>query len=237
MSMICAFGDSVMKGIIEDCSRAADTIKYKISNFSFVELCRERMGLDILIFAKFGGTINQGINLVEKNREKVSGSTYCVIEYGGNDCSYRWDEVSRNPGSVHNPLTMLEDFRRQYATLIDKIRLKGARPLLLSLPMIDSERYFSHISKGLNADNILTWLGGDVNYIGRWHEMYNMAVWGLGVSKQVPVIDITSTFLKRRDYRDYLCSDGIHPNEEGHRLIADAICDSVLEKSNNYFAI
>ena len=131
---------------------------------------------------------------------------------------------------------MLEDFRRQYATLIDKIRLKGARPLLLSLPMIDSERYFSHISRGLNADNILTWLGGDVNYIGRWHEMYNMAVWGLGVSKQVPVIDITSTFLKRRDYRDYLCSDGIHPNEED-RLIADAICDSVLEKSNNYFAI
>lgn len=85
--MICAFGDSVMKGIIEDCSRAADTIKYKISNFSFVELCRERLGLDILNFAKFGGTINQGINLVEKNREKVSGSTYCVIEYGGNDCS------------------------------------------------------------------------------------------------------------------------------------------------------
>jgi len=54
-----------------------------------------------------------------------------------------------------------------------------------------------------------------------------MAVWGLGARKQVPVIDITSPFLRRKDYRDYLCSDGIHPNEEGHLLIADAICDYV----------
>lgn len=57
--------------------------------------------------------------------------------------------------------------------------------------------------------------------------MYNMAVWGLGAEKRIPVIDITSPFLKRKDYRDYLCSDGIHPNEDGHMLIADAICDYV----------
>ena len=25
------------------------------------------------------------------------------------------------------------------------------------------------------------------------------------------------------DYSQYLCNDGIHPNEEGHKLIAEAI--------------
>ena len=29
----------------------------------------------------------------------------------------------------------------------------------------------------------------------------------------------------KKDFRDYLCLDGIHPNEKGHRLIADAVCD------------
>ncbi|MBR6806337.1 MAG: SGNH/GDSL hydrolase family protein [Bacteroidaceae bacterium] len=59
--------------------------------------------------------------------------------------------------------------------------------------------------------------------IDRWHERYNMEVMRLGVLTHTPVIDITSVFLERRNYSDYLCEDGIHPNEEGHRLIEEAI--------------
>lgn len=232
MNKICAFGDSVMKGIVEDCSRVAGSVKYMISNLSFAEICSSRLGLDIRNYARFGGTINQGMDLVEKHKDDVSDSRYCVIEYGGNDCSYHWDEISQDPVSVHNPLTMLGDFRRQYSALIDRICKNGAKPVLLSLPLIDSERYFNHITKGLNPENILKWLGGDVDFIGHWHDMYNMAVWKLGAAKGVPVIDITSPFLVRKDYRDYLCSDGIHPNEEGHRIIADAICDYVNTNKN-----
>lgn len=227
MESIFALGDSVMKGIVEDCCRASGSIRYMISNLSFAEICRKRLGLDIRNLARFGGTIDQGLGLVERHNELVSESKYCVIEYGGNDCSYHWNDISENPWAVHEPLTMLDDFRSQYSRLIDTLKQKGTSPVLLSLPLIDSERYFNHISKGLNAQNILTWLGGDVDFIGHWHDMYNMAVWRLGADKHIPVIDITTPFLKRKDYRDYLCSDGIHPNEDGHRLIADAICDYV----------
>jgi len=216
-----------MRGIVEDCSRAAESIKYLISDLSFAKLCGSRLGLEIKNFARFGGTISQGMDILSKHDGEVADSRYCVIEYGGNDCSYRWNEISDNPDSAHNPLTMLEDFRGQYSRLIDSLKRRGTRPVLLSLPLIDSERYFRHITKGLNADNILTWLGGDVDFIGHWHDMYNMAVWKLGAHKKVPVIDITSPFLSRKDYRDFLCSDGIHPNEDGHRIIADAICDYV----------
>ena len=40
----------------------------------------------------------------------------------------------------------------------------------------------------------------------------------------VPVIDVTSAFLYHKTFSDYMCADGIHPNEKGHRLIADTVC-------------
>ena len=53
--------------------------------------------------------------------------------------------------------------------------------------------------------------------------MYSAAVVLLAKAYRVPVIDIRAAFLCTQDYRNYLCKDGIHPNEEGHALIAQAI--------------
>ena len=94
MESIFALGDSVMKGIVEDCSRAAGSIKYIISTLSFAEICRKRLGIEIVNLARFGGTIDQGLGLVERHKELVNDSNYCVIEYSGNDCSYHWSDIS-----------------------------------------------------------------------------------------------------------------------------------------------
>ncbi|OLA61120.1 MAG: hypothetical protein BHW37_01125 [Firmicutes bacterium CAG:272_52_7] len=44
---------------------------------------------------------------------------------------------------------------------------------------------------------------------------------------KIPMIDIRSAFLVKRDYSDYLCEDGIHPNERGHKLIKDTLVDAI----------
>jgi lysophospholipase L1-like esterase len=37
------------------------------------------------------------------------------------------------------------------------------------------------------------------------------------------LIEIRSAFLQKEDYTKLICLDGIHPNKEGHKVIAEKI--------------
>ena len=226
LKSVCAFGDSVMKGIVVDKENSsADVVKYKISDDGFAARCRRNLGIEIDNYARFGGVVSQGMKFVNRYIERVRRSDYVLFEYGGNDCDYDWAAIAENPGEEHSSRTPLSQFVEHYSALIDYVKSLGSKPILLSLPVLEPNKFFAHVSKGLNADNILNWLGGTVLSIDRWHERYNMEIFRLGSMKRVPVIDITSVFLERKNFADYICDDGIHPNEAGHALIEDAIVD------------
>jgi hypothetical protein len=93
---------------------------------------------------------------------------------------------------------------------------------MFNLPPIDASRYFAWLSKGLNAENILKWLG-DVDHIFRWHKSYNDAICLIAEETGTPLVDVRSDFFKTPDFREYLCDDGIHPNSKGHRLIFETV--------------
>ena len=93
--------------------------------------------------------------------------------------------------------------------------------MLLSLPPIDSSMFFNWISKGLNKENILRFLK-EPNHIYNWHKSYNQMLYNIAEENEVAIIDIREVFLKEKDYSDYLCPDGMHPNAKGHRLILSA---------------
>lgn len=226
LKAVCSFGDSVMKGIVIDTDNSSESsIKYKISDKSFAARCRKKLGIEVENYARFGGLVTHGMRFVNRYIDKIKRADYVLFEYGGNDCDYNWAQISDEPDKEHLPNTPIPTFVEKYSELIDAVRSLGARPVLLSLPVLDPNRFFTHISKGLNADNILRWLHGTVLTIDRWHERYNMEIFRLSTLKRVPIIDITSVFLERKDYSDFLCSDGIHPNEAGHALIENAIID------------
>lgn len=226
LKTVCGFGDSVMKGIVIDKKNSLEgAVKYKISDMGFAARCRRNLGIEVENFARFGSTVEQAMKFIDRYTDRIMKSDYVLFEYGGNDCNYNWEAISNAPDAIHYPAVTLDNFVRLYSEAIDKVRGLGARPVLLSLPILDPEKFFRHLSKGLNADNILRWLNGSIMNLDRWHERYNMEIFRLGVQKQVPVIDITSVFLERRNHFDYLCDDGIHPNDEGHALIENAIME------------
>ena len=226
MTDISAFGDSVLKGVI------LEDNKYKVSKNSFANICEEVLGIKIENKAKFGSTISVGEKSIAKNLEtiKSSNSQYVVMEFGGNDCDFTWKEISENPKQNHKPNSTIAEFVEIYTNLINEIKNMGKIPVLLSLPPIDSKKYFNKISKGLNAENILEWMNGDKQFITNWHERYNIEVFKLAINNDIPIIDITSKFLEEKNYTKYLCEDGIHPNEEGHKVIAEAIKEHIENK-------
>ena len=230
METIAAFGDSVLKGVIYENEH------YRVADTSFQKICEDSFGITVENKARFGSTISRGEKIFEKNLEMIRecSGQYVILEFGGNDCDFNWKEISEDPDRKHLPMSTIENFTSTYMEIINSIQDMGKIPVLLSLPPIDSARYFRHISRGLSRENILKWMRNDKQYITNWHERYNIEIFKMAINCQVPVIDITSIFLEKKNYSRYLCEDGIHPNEEGHKLIAKAIEEHVRRKNISF---
>lgn len=221
---ICVFGDSVAKGVVYDEMKS----KYTFLKDNFVDIASSVTHVTFKNFAKFGCTVSKGFEILEKNADKVKYYDYTILEFGGNDCDLNWSEISKDPSSDHLSHVPIEKFKNIYEEIIERIQALGSQPVLLTLPPLDSEKFFNWISKDLNKNNILKFLGNDINYISAWHESYNDMVHQLGCEFQIPVIDIRKDFLKVSDYTSFLCLDGMHPNEKGHRLIAKSLESALI---------
>lgn len=218
LQSLCIFGDSVTKGVIFDETRK----KYVFLKECFVNLFAKQTGIQVDNYSKFGCTIKKGMDIVRRHIQDLIKYDYIALEFGGNDCNFDWAEIAAAPAAEHLPVTPIPEFKTSYSTLIEDIRNNGGKPLLLNLPPLDAQRFFSWVSKGISATNILSWLG-DVDAIFRWHNNYNTAVQEIAQETGTPLIDIRSAFLKAGKYADLLCEDGMHPNSRGHALISQTI--------------
>lgn len=231
MKNICLFGDSVGKGVIYD----SISEKYMFLKNCFASIINGEGLLGVKNYSKFGCTITKGESIIRKNIADAQRADITVLEFGGNDCDFNWAEIAKDPTADHQPRTPLKLFTDKYTALIEGLKAKGLKVIVMNLPPIDERRYFDWFSRGLNKDNILQWLGS-VDYVYRWHEMYDMQVCRIANAANVPLVDIRSAFLAKRNFSDYLCKDGIHPNEAGHALISEVIRDEI-ENLRPVFAV
>ena len=159
--------------------------------------------------------------LLEKNDPPAA----VLLEYGGNDADFRWDEVAARPFDEHLPNTPLPVFTETMRRMVESLRAHNVRPVLSTLPPISSERYLNWITRdGLSKESILTWLG-DENAIYRYQENYSRAIERLAGELSCTLVDLRSAFLEKRMLLPYLCEDGIHPNDAGQRLIHEVLAE------------
>ena len=221
---LAALGDSIIKGVIV--KPEGNKVRYSLAEHSIVDRCAQGLNSEAINLGKMGCTIEAGEHILDKRLDKLGDTKYILLESGGNDSDYHWQAIAENPGAIHQPNTPLDRYINTYERIIKKIQNIGAVPLVLSLPPMDAERYFAFFSSQWREEwkeNGMYWLGHSTNRIMSGYELYNMATWKIAQNTGAHWIDITSELLQQRQYNQYLCDDGIHPNEEGQARIADII--------------
>lgn len=210
---ISLWGDSIGKGIIYDETRG----RYAILKDSCVNLLAKKLDCPIENHAMMGATAAQGMERMRDDFLHEGG--LAVLEFGGNDCDMPWKEISEAPEKEYRPRATIEEFTRSMETLVKRVRGAGMEVMLVTPPPLDAEKYFKWVSRGLNAEAILSFLG-DVQYIARWQEQYAVAVREIAERTGSRLMDLRDAFLGVDRIGDYFCLDGIHPNAKGHEQLA-----------------
>ena len=217
--VISIFGDSILKGV----RMLKGTTRYGTTDDIGLEAIAREHDWVLDNRSRFGYTITKGEMLLNRLLEKNDPPAAVLLEYGGNDADFRWNEVAARPFDEHLPNTPLPVFTETMRRMVESLRAHNVRPVLSTLPPISSERYLNWITRdGLSKESILTWLG-DENAIYRYQENYSRAIERLAGELSCTLVDLRSAFLEKRMLLPYLCEDGIHPNDAGQRLIHDVL--------------
>lgn len=223
--IIVAYGDSITKGIIYDDKKS----KYAILKENFTSIIEDKIKSPVYNVGKFGNTIIRGARKMYNDVIKKSPDMV-LVEFGGNDCDYNWDDIAKNPNMEYKPNTDIITFRATLLTMIDTLKTNHILPVLMTLPPLDPLKYFKWIAKEdpNNEKNILQWLGTK-DRLFNWHDSYSKMITEVANETGTVLIDVRSEFLKYNDYSKFLCIDGIHPNTEGQSLIASVILNFIKD--------
>lgn len=216
---VTLFGDSISKGLYLENGRICRIER------SAVALLQARYSVPVENFSAFGQTLKkcEQKGFFEQFMQ-TSPHGAPVIALGGNDCDYRWEEVAKVPLAHHEPNTPIEEFGDILERVIARLAEQGSLPIFMSLPPIDSERYFRNvISRRADGERVMEFFGGDVTNIARHQEAYNAVIMQKAIGHGCIFIDFRTQLLLKRNFLEYLSDDGIHPNQKGHEEIAQLI--------------
>ena len=141
---------------------------------------------------------------------------------------YNWQAIAANPSGQHEPVMDLVAYKAQYTNKIAQARARGYEPVLVSLPIMDENRYFTYVTRGMTMQqriNVLAWLGGSTERLRNIQAMYNLALFRLAAVQCVHILDITSPMLANPRYQELLQLDGISLSKQGEELVND-VCSS-----------
>ena len=213
------FGDSIMKGVLLD----AETKGYVLRPLEGMKAIEERWPLHLVNRSRFGCTIEKGAPIVQRTIQNDPAVSFVVLEYGGNDCDFDWVDVARTPEEEHLCRTPLPKFLKIYRELIAWLLDRGVVPIIMNLPPIDGSRYVDFLvrERGIERERLMRFLE-EPEKVTRFHELYSLQIDRLAYETGLYLVDVRSPFLNLKRLGNYLCADGIHPNEAGHAIIYES---------------
>lgn len=214
---ITVFGDSVLKGVI---TTPQTTSLFDVTENDSLSLAQKELGFELDNRSIYGNIITKGQLKFNKWLEKGGSADICIIEFGDNDSDYDWPPISQNPDGEYDYKTPLQDYLRILKEMTDSCKKNKILPILASVPALIPERWINSISKGLNKENIIKFLGGDINKLSQNQELYYKAMQTFASKNKIKLVDMRQALINEDNYADLICMDGIHPSEAGYKLMS-----------------
>jgi lysophospholipase L1-like esterase len=196
---IVALGDSITNGVRVDV-KEEDTFRHLMQ-----EELAQKTGFEIeVINAGVNGDITTTAIHRLKNVLRYNPD-YVTIMYGVNDAGY-YRPVTDSMADT--PRVSAHDFKSNLEIIIKTIQNAGAKPILVTpVPM---NKAYAHKDFPAYVENGL-------NYIV---DAYSDIIRNISSQNGIPLIDIHRAFSADVKIEGFV-PDGIHPNKDGHRFIAD----------------
>ena len=135
---------------------------------------------------------------------------------------FDWQAIAARPSANHTPQMDLVAYKALYTNRIAQARACGQEPVLVSLPIIDADRCFAFITRGMSMQerkNVLFWLGGSTERLRNIHALYNLSLFRLAAQQCVHIVDITSPMLAYAHTDELLEADGVTLSPAGQSLV------------------
>lgn len=217
INKISVYGDSILKGAVTGTN--SGHLFDIIEDSSLVIACKN-LNLELNNQSVFGSIVSKTQRRLKKDIEKQIVGDLAIIESGGNDCDYDWAVVSENPDENILPRTPLNDFINIFDQMISLVRENKITPLVMTMPPLVADNWFTHICKNHNEENIKKFVKNDFLKLYQNHELYNLKLVEYCQKNNIQIVDMRKAMLEHPNYRSLMCLDGIHPNEDGYKYMA-----------------
>ena len=138
LARIVALGDSILKGVqVDPVSK-----RYVTRNEIGIPDLERDFDLTVRNDSHFGASTVKGERLLDRMLERGDCCDGVVMDFGGNDCDFKWAEIAADPAADHPPAVPLPEFTRRYRSMIGKLRQRDIVPILTTLPPLEPELFF-----------------------------------------------------------------------------------------------
>lgn len=141
-----------------------------------------------------------------------------IIQFGINDSAV---DVWKNPPAT-KPRVALAAFRENLLYFIQRLRERQAAVVLMTPnPLCWTEKLIEMYSKK-------PYLPGRKDGFNVTLNAYTDMVRDISVSEHVPLVDVGAVLRSHPEGACHFLLDGMHPNDQGHRLIADLLIGRLI---------
>ena len=210
---LVVFGDSILKGVITIPNSGK---LFDVTANDSLTLAQTKLGFELDNRSIYGNITSKGLVKLQKYLEKCGSgeqqpADFCIIEFGSNDCDYDWGTLVQK--------VPLKEYLENLTQMVNLCRASKVTPLMMGLIPYVCDDWFKTIIKGQDEAAILKFLGGTSETLGKNQLVYKNAQADFVKKNNVQFLDPWPLF---EDHKELMCYDGIHPNEAGYKVLADA---------------